>query len=73
MEQDSFDAFEDPEDMLVMSANNMRLREEDRDDNAGVLNVSSNENTELPRSVIVTNVDISVFDNKVMKVSNNCV
>jgi len=62
MEQDSFDSFDDIEEM-VMAANNLSLSpngamSEQRDS----LNVSGEED-ELPKSIIVTNVDISVFDN----------
>jgi len=62
MEQDSFDSFDDIEEM-VMAANNLSLSpngamSEQRDS----LNVSGEED-ELPKSIIVTNVDLSVFDN----------
>jgi len=63
MEQDSFDSFDDIEEM-VMGTNNLSLSNGAHDaanrDNS--LNVSGEED-ELPKSIIVTNVDLSVFDN----------
>ena len=72
MEQDSFDSFDD-EEMLVMSTNNMRLSPPNSGeqsplnsagrDHQGRLAASNREaEAELPRSVIVTSVDLSVFD-----------
>ena len=71
MEQDSFDSFDDIEEM-VMAANNLSLSPNGAmsGDQRDSLNVSGEED-ELPKSIIVTNVDLSVFDNldiKVMKI-----
>jgi len=63
MEQDSFDSFDDIEEM-VMAANNLSLSPNGAmsGDQRDSLNVSGEED-ELPKSIIVTNVDLSVFDN----------
>jgi len=62
MEQDSFDSFDDIEEM-VMAANNLSLSPNGQNEaNRDSLNVSGEED-ELPKSIIVTNVDLSVFDN----------
>ena len=73
MEQDSFDSFDDIEEM-VMAANNLSLSPNGAmsGDQRDSLNVSGEED-ELPKSIIVTNVDLSVFDNldiKVIKMPN---
>ena len=72
MEQDSFDSFDDCiEDMLVNSAGNMRLSPNSGGDpcDGSSLNVSSGgEEEELPKTIIVTNVDLAVFDNDDSKV-----
>ena len=74
MEQDSFDSFDDIEEM-VMAANNLSLSPNGAmsGDQRDSLNVSGEED-ELPKSIIVTNVDLSVFDNldiKVIKIPYN--
>ena len=74
MEQDSFDSFDDIEEM-VMAANNLSLSPNGAmsGDQRDSLNVSGEED-ELPKSIIVTNVDLSVFDNldiKVIKMPNS--
>ena len=68
MEQDSFDSFDDIEEM-VMAANNLSLSPNGAmsGDQRDSLNVSGEED-ELPKSIIVTNVDLSVFDNLDVKV-----
>lgn len=62
MDQDSFDSFDDIEEMVMatngLSLSNIGSNEANRDS----LNVSGEED-ELPKSIIVTNVDLSVFDN----------
>jgi calcipressin-2 len=61
MDQDSFDSFDDIEEM-VMATNNLSLSPNSRSEaNQDSLNVSGEED-ELPRCIIVTNVDSSVFD-----------
>ena len=71
MEQDSFDSFDDIEEM-VMAANNLSLSPNGAmsGDQRDSLNVSGEED-ELPKSIIVTNVDLSVFDNLDIKVIKN--
>lgn len=70
MDQDSFDSFDDIEEM-VMAANNLSLTHPNlgsvSEANRDSLNVSGEED-ELPKSIIVTNVDLSVFDNVDIKV-----
>lgn len=62
MDQDSFDSFDDIEEM-VMATNNLSLSPNSASEaNRDSLNVSGEED-ELPRCIIVTNVDPSVFDN----------
>ena len=62
MEQDSFESFDELEDMLVMSANSLNLNSNQQSSSSpNNLNVSGEED-ELPKSVIVTNVDMNVFD-----------
>lgn len=63
MDQDSFDSFDDIEEM-VMATNNLSLSPNGNasEANRDSLNVSGEED-ELPKSIIVTNVDLSVFDN----------
>ncbi len=74
MEQDSFDSFDD-EEMLVMSANSsLRLSPPTpgspqslagaNRDAIGRLRAQQEQDSELPRSVIVTSVDLSVFDDE---------
>ena len=66
--QDSFDSFDDIEEM-VMATNNLSLSPNSASEaNRDSLNVSGEED-ELPRCIIVTNVDPSVFDNIDIKVS----
>jgi hypothetical protein len=62
MEQDSFDSFDDIEEM-VMASNNLSLspNNSNSEANRDSLNVSGEED-ELPKSIIVTNVDLTVFD-----------
>ena len=68
MDQDSFDSFDDIEEM-VMATNNLSLSPNSASEaNRDSLNVSGEED-ELPRCIIVTNVDPSVFDNIDIKVS----
>ena len=68
MDQDSFDSFDDIEEM-VMATNNLSLSPNSASEaNRDSLNVSGEED-ELPRCIIVTNVDLSVFDNIDIKVS----
>ena len=65
--QDSFDSFDDIEEM-VMATNNLSLSPNSASEaNRDSLNVSGEED-ELPRCIIVTNVDPSVFDNIDIKV-----
>ena len=69
MDQDSFDSFDDIEEM-VMATNNLSLSPNgtiSEHGNRDSLNVSGEED-ELPKSIIVTNVDLSVFDNLDIKV-----
>ena len=67
MDQDSFDSFDDIEEM-VMATNNLSLSPNSASEaNRDSLNVSGEED-ELPRCIIVTNVDLSVFDNIDIKV-----
>ena len=67
MDQDSFDSFDDIEEM-VMATNNLSLSPNSRSEaNQDSLNVSGEED-ELPRCIIVTNVDSSVFDTIDIKV-----
>ena len=69
MDQDSFDSFDDIEEM-VMATNNLSLSPNSASEaNRDSLNVSGEED-ELPRCIIVTNVDLSVFDNIDIKVSD---
>lgn len=66
MEQDSFDSFDDIEEM-VMAANNLSLAHPSISEGvASSLGVSGEED-ELPKSIIVTNVDLSVFDSVEVK------
>lgn len=67
MDQDSFDSFDDIEEM-VMATNHLSLSPNQSETNRDSLNVSGEED-ELPKSIIVTNVDLSVFDNIDIKVS----
>ena len=69
MDQDSFDSFDDIEEM-VMATNNLSLSPNGNasEANRDSLNVSGEED-ELPKSIIVTNVDLSVFDNLDIKVN----
>ena len=69
--QDSFDSFDDIEEM-VMATNNLSLSPNSASEaNRDSLNVSGEED-ELPRCIIVTNVDLSVFDNIDIKVGLIC-
>ena len=71
MDQDSFDSFDDIEEM-VMATNNLSLSPNSASEaNRDSLNVSGEED-ELPRCIIVTNVDLSVFDNIDIKVGLIC-
>lgn len=65
MDQDSFDSFDDIEEM-VMATNNLNLSPNPSETNRDSLNVSGEED-ELPKSIIVTNVDLTVFDNADIK------
>ena len=70
MEQDSFDSFDDIEDMLVMNTANMSLNGSNTGSPGDHRTVSPHQpaGDELPRSLIVTNVDLKVFDNEDIKV-----
>jgi hypothetical protein len=77
MEQDSFDSLDDQmdhQDGLVISTNNMRLGSEDGSGNeasgtgSGGSGQRRNQGDELPKSVIVTNVGLQVFDDDETKV-----
>ena len=76
MEQDSFDSLDDQmdhQDVLVISTNNLRLggdggRSGGEATGAGGRRLRSG-GDELPKSVIVTNVGLSVFDEPESKVS----
>ncbi len=78
MEQDSFDSFDD-EDMLVMSTNSALSINSVDDDNGGApnnLGVGGNDRSaddDLPKSVVVTNVSLDVFDNEESKVSKRII
>merc|ERR1712062_885474 len=63
MDQDSFDSFDDIEEM-VMATTSMSIGHNGHSDaNRDSLNTGEHEHDELPKSIIVTNVDLSVFDN----------
>jgi len=95
MDQDSFDSYDDMEDMLVVSANGLSINAESARgprpasgssgtsagtsppgtgpgtgtvDNQG-LHPADQETEELPKSVVVTNVDLSVFDDPQTKMN----
>jgi len=75
MEQDSFDSFDDMEDMLVVSTtNSLNLNNPNispgsssTSPNVVMSGLEPNTEDELPKSIIVTNVDTSVFDNSQLK------
>jgi len=94
MDQDSFDSYDDMEDMLVMSANSMSIspggntshsrspRTPASSSSAGTSPPGgvgppgtdgslhpADQEEELPKSVVVTNVDLSVFDDALTKTS----
>jgi len=61
MDQDSFDSYT-AEEMLVMATENIHINHQaDEDDNITV------DDDELPKSLIVTNVSLMVFDDEVAK------
>merc|ERR1712029_1021794 len=63
MDQDPFDSFDDIEEM-VMATTSMSIGHNGHSDaNRDSLNTGEHEHDELPKSIIVTNVDLSVFDN----------
>ena len=70
MEQDSFDSYDDDamEDMLVMSTSSLRLSPGSAGQGGGQ---SQEEQEELPKSLIVTSVDLTVFDNEDIKVKKS--
>ena len=96
MDQDSFDSFDDIEEM-VMATTSMSIGHNGHSDaNRFVknkkskvwiscinpdfcpifrdsLNTGEHEHDELPKSIIVTNVDLSVFDNIDIKVINKLI
>ena len=68
----------DSQDVLVLAANNLRLGPDGGSGNALEVGASrattGQRSDELPKSVIVTNVGLSVFDDEQTKVRNvNCV
>jgi len=75
MEQDSFDSFDDLEDMLVVSTtnslnlNNPSTGSSSTSPNVAMrgLGLSTGTEDDLPKSIIVTNVEQSVFDNPQLK------
>jgi len=81
MEQDSFDSLDDQmdsQDVLVLAANNLRLGGPAGNE-ASALEVGASRAThgqrsdELPKSVIVTNVGLSVFDDEQTKAKFECI
>lgn len=64
MEQDSFDSFDDMEDMLVMNTSNIHISGSSTNNDDSSINIQSDE---LPKTLIVTNVDMTVFDNEDIK------
>jgi len=73
MDQDSFDSFDDIEEM-VMATTSMSIGHNGHSDaNRDSLNTGEHEHDELPKSIIVTNVDLSVFDNIDIKVINELI
>ena len=73
MEQDSFDSFDDMEDMLVVSTtNSLNLNQSGSSStspNVVMRGLGPSAEEELPKSIIVTNVDTSVFNNSQVKVT----
>eukprot|EP00096_Caligus_rogercresseyi_P004402 TRINITY_DN18645_c0_g1_i1.p1 TRINITY_DN18645_c0_g1~~TRINITY_DN18645_c0_g1_i1.p1 ORF type:complete len:240 (-),score=79.28 TRINITY_DN18645_c0_g1_i1:482-1201(-) len=71
MDQDSFDSYDDAEDMLVMGTQGLNLSgsESPRNEGSGHPggNNAADEPPQLPKSLIVTNVDTNVFDNEDIK------
>jgi len=71
MEQDSFDSFDDMEDMLVVSTtNSLNLNQSGSSStspNVVMRGLGPSAEEELPKSIIVTNVDTSVFENPQLK------
>ncbi|XP_071746722.1 calcipressin-2 isoform X2 [Lepeophtheirus salmonis] len=70
MDQDSFDSYDDAEDMLVMSTQGLNISgdgESPRNESESTSLNTMNEESELPKSLIVTNVDTTVFDNEDIK------
>lgn len=75
MEQDSFDSFDDMEDMLVVSTTNslnlnnpnLSTGSSSTSPNVAMRGLGPGTEDELPKSIIVTNVDRSVFNNSQVK------
>lgn len=72
MEQDSFDSFDDMEDMLVMSANSLNLSPQTATGTTTSTGGGSPREADeailaASKSIIVTNVELSVFDNVLTK------
>ena len=61
----------DSQDVLVVAANNLRLGDNALEVGASRATSMGQRNDELPKSVIVTNVGLSVFDDEQTKVSGN--
>lgn len=66
MEQDSFDSVDEGEQLLIHATHGMSLSgdESPREDN---MNLAAGEDNDLPRAIIVTSVDLMVFDNEGIK------
>jgi len=64
MDQDSFDSYT-AEEMLVMATDGMHINTNDDEDIQNGLHIEEGE--ELPKSLIVTNVDLAVFDDETTK------
>lgn len=75
MEQDSFDSFDDMEDMLVVSTTNslnlnnpnISTGSSSTSPNVVMRGLGPSTEDELPKSIIVTNVETSVFENPQLK------
>ena len=63
--QDSFDSLDDNDQMLIHATHGLSLSDDSsREDNLNV----TNGDDELPKSIVVTNVNHMVFDNDHIKV-----
>ena len=62
----------DSQDVLVVAANNLRLGDNALEVGASRATSMGQRNDELPKSVIVTNVGLSVFDDEQTKVRASC-